>query len=318
MSIFDNAIDSIQMGIEDYKVGNRRSVSSVRNIFAGMLLLYKEKLCELSPDENGELLIKQYIRPTTDLHGDIVFEGKGKKTVDVQAIKDRFKSLNISVDWKRFDEINDLRNDLEHYYTTESPDAVREIIAKSFLLIRNFMKDSLELDAQEYLGTETWTAMLDANDLYTSEYDACKSTIDKIEWEYESVRKALEHLRCNKCHSSLVSAPCSDDGYPDIGLSCRNCGHEFCFGDVVEQIIDDELSGTAIYNVMKGGESPYDACPECDKNTFVHEEEKCVACEYEFEYTLCSMCESSLGIEDQYNDGMCSYCSYKLGKQEDE
>ena len=114
MSIIQNAIDSIQIGIEDYQDGDdRRSVSAVRNISAGILLLYKDKLCQLSPDENKELLIKQNIRPVQNESGDIVFEGKGNKTVDVQSIKERFKSLNVSVDWGRFDEINKLRNQIK-------------------------------------------------------------------------------------------------------------------------------------------------------------------------------------------------------------
>lgn len=44
MSILQNAIDSIQVGIEDFEDGDeRRNVSAVRNISAGTLLLYKEK-----------------------------------------------------------------------------------------------------------------------------------------------------------------------------------------------------------------------------------------------------------------------------------
>ena len=91
MSIIQNAIDSIQIGIEDYENGDdRRSVSAVRNISAGILLLYKEKLCQLSPEDNKELFIKQNISPIQNNNGDIIFEGKGRKTVDVQSIKERF------------------------------------------------------------------------------------------------------------------------------------------------------------------------------------------------------------------------------------
>ena len=55
MSIIQNAIDSIQIGIEDYEsADDRRSVSAVRNISAGILLLYKEKLCQLSPEDNND------------------------------------------------------------------------------------------------------------------------------------------------------------------------------------------------------------------------------------------------------------------------
>jgi len=199
MSIIQNAIYSIQIGVEDFgSDDDRRSVSSVRNIAAGILLLYKEKLCQLSPGDNKELLIKQNIRPVKNDEGEIVFEGKGHKTVDVQSIKERFSSLNVAVDWARFDEINRLRNDLEHYYTSESPDAVREIVTKSFLLIRDFLSEHLNQDPQEALGQDCWSALLEVSDVYSAEEKACKTTIDAIDWKYHSVEVALKNLRCNQ------------------------------------------------------------------------------------------------------------------------
>ena len=62
MSILNNAVESIQVGVEDYLMDDsRRYLSAVRNICAGILLLYKEKLCRLSPSNNGEILIKKDI-----------------------------------------------------------------------------------------------------------------------------------------------------------------------------------------------------------------------------------------------------------------
>lgn len=315
MSIIQNAIDSIQIGIEDYEDSDdRRSVSAVRNISAGILLLYKEKLCQLSPDNNKELLIKQNIRPVQNDNGDIIFEGKGHKTVDVQSIRERFKSLNVTVDWKRFDEINKLRNDLEHYYTAESPDAVREVVAKSFLLIRDFLTEFLDKDPQETLGDEAWATLLEVSEVYSAEEKSCKESIDAIDWEYDSVKDSLEYLRCNQCHSSLIQAPDREDCYPAINLHCKSCNFDFCFYDVVEQCIDDSMSGEAHMAIKDGGESPYDSCIECDKSTFIHSEGVCVACGYQMEYTNCEMCEEPLSIEEQYNEGKCSYCQYRWEK----
>ncbi|HDU8445776.1 MULTISPECIES: hypothetical protein [Morganellaceae] len=315
MSIIKNAIDSIQIGVEDFQSDDdRRSISAVRNIAAGILLLYKEKLCQLSPDNNRELLIKQNIRPVKNEKDEIVFEGKGHKTVDVQSIKERFRSLNVTVDWGRFDEINKLRNDLEHYYTSESPDAVREIVAKSFLLIRDFLSDHLDQDPQESLGNDCWAALLEVSDVYSAEDKACQATINAIDWKYHSVEMALKNLRCNQCYSSLIQALYLDDCYPMINLHCKSCGHDFCFDEVIEQCIDDSLAGEVMRNAMDGGNSPYDACHECGKSTFIHEEGVCVACGYEMEYTYCEMCEEPLSLEEQYNAGKCSYCQYKWEK----
>jgi hypothetical protein len=59
-TILENAVSSIQIGIEDYQSNDpRRVLSVVRNLSAGVLLLFKEKLRQLSPDGSDEVLIKQ-------------------------------------------------------------------------------------------------------------------------------------------------------------------------------------------------------------------------------------------------------------------
>ncbi len=74
MSILSNAIDSIQVGVEDYLMrDSKRYLSAVRNICAGILLLYKEKLCQLSPSHDKEVLIKKDIRPSDDGKGNVTF-----------------------------------------------------------------------------------------------------------------------------------------------------------------------------------------------------------------------------------------------------
>lgn len=51
-SIKNNAVLSIRLAVEDYKTGDPvRTISALRNITAGILLLYKEKLLRLSPPD---------------------------------------------------------------------------------------------------------------------------------------------------------------------------------------------------------------------------------------------------------------------------
>lgn len=119
------------------------------------MLLFKEKLRELSPDDSDEVLIKQRIQPELNTAGSVVFKGDGKKTVDVQQIEDRFNSLGIEIDWKRFKKIIAIRNDIEHYCTTESSDRIKELIADSFIVIRNFVSGPLGQEPAELLGEET-------------------------------------------------------------------------------------------------------------------------------------------------------------------
>ena len=122
----------------------RRILSAVRNLSSGALLLFKEKLRKLSPSDSDEVLLKQKIKPTKN-DADVVFVGCGKKTVDVQDIKERFSGLEIDVDWARVEKIIKARNDIEHYCTKESTGRLKELIANSFVIIRSFLASELEL-----------------------------------------------------------------------------------------------------------------------------------------------------------------------------
>jgi DNA-directed RNA polymerase subunit RPC12/RpoP len=316
MSLFNNAVESIQVGVEDYLMNDdRRYLSAVRNICAGILLLYKEKLCRLSPNDE-EILIKKDIRPSYDDEGNVIFIGKGTKTVDVQEIKERFssKSLNVKVDWEKFDDLNKLRNEIEHYYTNKSPDAVREIVAKSFILIRDFISEHLEEEPRRLLGDECWQTFLETADVYTAEENFCRNSLEQIDWKYQTLKKALKKIRCPDCHSSLIKSV--DEGDYDIftSLVCSSCGKEFDFGDVVEQCLSDSLAAETYTSIKDGGEAPIGQCPGCDRDTYMLVEEHCAACDYEMEYLECDMCGQPLSLDEQDFDGYCSYCQHKLDK----
>jgi hypothetical protein len=129
MDLLTNAIESIQVGVEDYKAGTRpRLLSAVRNIHAGILLLFKEALRRHSPRESNEVLVMAKIAPARDKKGRVVFTGEGKKTVDAQQIRERFAALGINTDWQRFDRINDARNDVEHLFPKLDQKALEGLI----------------------------------------------------------------------------------------------------------------------------------------------------------------------------------------------
>ena len=47
--LFSNGIAAVKLALEDY--GSSRYLSSTRNLYAGMLLLLREELRRLSPEE---------------------------------------------------------------------------------------------------------------------------------------------------------------------------------------------------------------------------------------------------------------------------
>jgi hypothetical protein len=94
-------------------------------------------------------------------------------------------------------------------------------------------------------------------------------------------------------------------------MSCGECVEAyFSF----EQCINDLLGIEAYLTAKDGGDSPYEACPECSKDTFIVSEKACIYCHYALEYEKCEMCEVALTLDDQDLDGLCSYCNHRLDK----
>ncbi|WP_319560298.1 hypothetical protein [Marispirochaeta sp.] len=118
-------------------------------------MILKDKLIRLSPPDTNEVLIKKIIVPVIN-NGKLKFIGKGKSTVDVQQIKERFNSLDIHLDWKLFTTIQKERNNIEHYYTSTGKDAIRRLIVLSFVLIRDFIKHELDESPIDYISKESW------------------------------------------------------------------------------------------------------------------------------------------------------------------
>lgn len=311
MSLLQNAIDSIQVGVEDYLMeDDRRNLSAVRNICAGILLLYKEKLKRLSPEHDKEVLIKQSIVPICDENGNISFVGDGDKTVDVHTIEKRFKSLNIKYDWSRFKELNKLRNNIEHYYTDKSPSAVIEVIVKSFLVIQDFISQHLEEEPCDLLGEECWQTLLDTAEVYKAEEENCRQSFEDFGFKSSLLEYIVESIRCPDCHSNLIKAQDKDNIFPS--LSCSSCSKSFEVNDAVEEKCqsyddaEDEDSFahcndcTGLSSVVKLGEKWI--CFSCHK---IHNDNDVGCCEY---------CNRFIAgnLEDSFVSG-CLMCEGQMG-----
>ena len=324
MSILKNAIDSIQLGVEDQQVAknegkSKRNISAVRNICAGILLLYKEKLCRLSPCDDKELLIKQDFIFYRDEAGVIKLKAKGKKTVDTQAIRARFTDFGVNVDWKLFTELNKLRNNIEHYYNVDNNISMPEVIAKSFVLIRDFIREHLDDQPVNLIGGESWAILLKEAEIYKKEHDECVDSFENIDWQYACLNDILDNgLYCPICSSSLIE--CSNPNtavYPNISLECHACGNKFQFEDIVEQCVETMFPHN-YYLAFKENESPpYAKCPSCEKNTFIHDECCCISCDYQIN-KACTLCDERVGLDQSSNDGLCDNCQYNVNKYADD
>lgn len=314
MSILQNALDSIAIGLEDFEsTDDRRIISSTRNIFAGILLLFKHRLCELSPQGSDEALIKQRVLPEIDATGSVNWIGKGQKTVDVQNIKERFESLKISVDWKRLKRINDYRNDIEHYYSTLNNESVQQLISDSFIIIRDFIADELQEDPKSLLGEEYWKILVDVNEVYAKEKSECDISLENLDYFSGEILSAFQTYRCDKCGSGLIEST-SDSGHAhEASFKCRACEDENAYEKVISKVINEFYAGAVYYAHKDGDDSPITDCPLCFDGVYLFHEGVCSACGDSARHE-CEKCGCNIPPEEISDENVCGYCSYMLAK----
>jgi hypothetical protein len=315
VDLLTNAVESIQVGVEDYQAGTpSRLLSAVRNIHAGILLLYKEALRRESPADTNDVLMMAKIIPIRDARG-IVFVGDGRKTADVQQIRERFDGVGIVTDWKRFERINDARNDVEHRYPTVDQKALQGLISDSFILVRNFITDELHDDPLVLLGEDTWQAMLEVAEVYKKEKEGCQQLMAKIDWVSPALKEGLEDLTCSSCGSELLRPTLLRESYSDVTLECTSCGNTEDAQEYIPRAIASALGGSAYIAAKEGGETPYVSCPECGEKAYVIDERRCTYCEHEADHT-CARCGTEIPAEELDSEPYCGYCEHMMNKDD--
>lgn len=316
MSLLTNARDSIVMGLEDYMSSDKkRLISCTRNLFAGILLLFKHKLSLLSPKSSEESLIKQRVLPKIDSLGNVIWVGDGRKTVDVQQIKERLASLKISVHWDRVEEINKFRNDIEHYYSRLSKDAMRSVIANSFIIIRDFLFDHLNQDPKVFLGDDAWNILLSVAEVYEREKEDCIRVIDGINWGSFSLYDALIDYKCECCGSGLITISNPQCVREETTFCCRSCGITWEFEKIAELAVVEYFSFQNYTSYVDGGEPGTITCPECCRNTYILHEQYCAVCEASFDHN-CQRCGMDIPPEEIDGSGFCGWCSHMISKED--
>ena len=309
-TILDNAAQSIQIGIEDYKNDDpRRLLSAVRNVQAGILLLCKEQLRRLSPPDSEEVLLRQRTKAVRR-GGVIAMAGDGRKTVDQAQIRDRFKQLGIAIDWKPLERLTAYRNDIEHYRLAGSREEVAASIAGSAKIIRQLISDILGAEPLEVLGAACWQALLDTEAVYDAELDGCRQALAPIEWYSAAVAASPDDLACPKCESELITQadPLNAD-QSRADFRCRSCGARFCSEELIDSVIGRVLYADFYIAMTDGGDDPVVECASCNQDTYVLEEGRCAACGYAEPILRCGECAIEISSNDNLrHDGRCVPC----------
>lgn len=317
--IFTNAVESIKMGIEDYaQVNPARALSAVRNFYAGVLLLGKEVLIRTAPLANPDDIVGAKYAPVPDGAGGVKHVIEGYQTVDFNTLGKRFRDFDIPIDTKGLQELNGLRNNIEHRYTDKPAQALREAIARAFPITVALLQQAGQHPA-DVLG-DAWPIMLQVHDLYEAELARCRATFDGMDWASSTV--AEKHLRCTECGSDLVEQrDIANSDQEALQLVCRSCGAEPNWENAVVDAVERALSNEAYYRLQDTGDSgPIFTCPACDRNAYIDFEYICAVCGDSFEYEHeCMRCSSDIPLEDAlagFDGGLCGYCTHIMNKDD--
>lgn len=316
-AILQNAVDSIQLGVEDLESSdNRRILSAVRNITAGVLLLFKEKLRQLSPPDSKEVLLMQQIRIQRS-DKSLMYIGTGSKTVDVQQIRERFSDLQVSTNWRLVDAIVRARNDVEHRATSISPAILKQLIHDSFLVISDFITSELHAEPAQMLGTSTWKKLLDASQVYDAQLIECRAQLERISWPTDTHERVADELRCEQCSSELLKPLNPEEEDPaNMEFLCRACGQSSEYSELVEEAVGQTFQADFYIAMTDGGDPPIEDCYECGRATFIVELGECIACQASIKHKSCAACHTSLSVSEQSLRGLCSRCRYLLDKDD--
>ncbi|HDS5694118.1 TPA: hypothetical protein QHW38_003587 [Escherichia coli] len=329
----ENALLSIQLGIEDFELSQRkveaggnpaRALSAVRNLFAGMLLLFKYKIATSvdSPEDAYTLIHKaNKIQPQSDGNGGVKWVPVGgfkAQTIETDDIEQRLKGFSIDVDWAVVKQLKDCRNHLEHLHPTNTLGEIAGFVANLFPLLSDFITNQLNAEPYPLLG-DSWKIMLAHSEVYAAKRKECDESWEKAGIP-ENIENLLHDCKCDMCQSELLAA--SNDSL-DNGFSveddddkfkylCLACG----YSDVIAPLLIEALNDEHAYDWGSGEESNIELCCQCDRETFLIAEQLCVWCGAELEHEECAVCHKGLTQFDQDNHGLCDYHAYIVGKDD--
>jgi len=266
VSLIVNAVGAIQIAIEDFESSDdRRLHAAIRNLHAGILLLCKVKLQRLSPQGSNEVLLKQKVEPHRAADGTITWVGTGKKTVDQQSIKERFKSLGVSLEWKQLESINDIRNNTEHYYFQGTRMQAQQAFAEACVLIRQLLTDVLDEEAVALIGESAWTRLFENKRVFDEEYRACQATLSSIAW-LDAAADVSKNISCPNCGSKLVRQRFPDNSDQDRAeFQCTCCATVSNSTEMILHVLDDMYWAEGHIAVKDGGEPPSSTVPNAVK-----------------------------------------------------
>ncbi|MCO7572023.1 hypothetical protein NJH78_18725 [Pseudomonas chlororaphis] len=312
-------MSSIRLGVEDFKAisgDEARALSAIRNLSAGLLLMFKMKLQELSPPDSKEALLKQHVTPALDADGNPVWVGKGGQTVDVRTIQERLENLGVTcIDWSLLKKLTAMRNEVEHYYSKLPASGLAEAMAASFHLIQQFVPGHLGFTPIEFLGEELWKFLTAQEAFYKRELEICQKANKQVTWGHALLESAVDLLQCPVCKSALIKPLSLLESACDIIFVCTCSARNASYAEAAETIATIHHFADLYYAATKGGESPLEHCTSCGHFSYLTEEFECMLCLDDSPGPACTECGRTLESEIDRDDDLtrlCGMCRYAI------
>ena len=327
-SLLTNAVQSIQIGIEDFgSTDPRRILSTVRNLYAGILLLLKEELRRRSPPDSDGVLIRARIEFKTLANGSVGVVGKGRNTVDVKQIKERLTSIGTKLSasdtkrlWSDLERFQTLRNDIEHYRTKAPQAEIRAVIVVATAVVRLIVADLLDEDPAALLGEDCWSVMLKEETVYAEQKAACTASLEDVEWDTHALADAVPFLQCGWCQSELVGqkdkANVSQAAVVFVCASC-SCEDEAEDCDWLMAAVLRSKGIDDFHDPSEPDSAPVEDCPECGQAGLVVAEGECVFCGWQHSGGRCAVCHTEVSnYDDSEHPGLCGYHANLFAKDD--
>jgi len=315
-ALFQNAVTSLRMGIEDFQTGeDDRMISSARNYYAGLLLLAKECLVRAAPNADPMQVIGAKVKPISDGAGGVAAAPDGPTTIGFHDLKKRFSDFGLPWPDGDLQKLVGMRNQLEHLHLKEPVAALAEAIASSFPMVVDFFAILVE-DPKVELG-DTWDVILERHDAFKKVQAVCLAEIALIDWNIEPGN--LDRMSCPNCGSSLIGQ--EESGNTDVGsfhAKCAQCGEVFDAEDSIRMVVDAAFGADNYIAAKEGGEPVVNDCPNCAiSDAYVQNGEAngCIACGFVLDES-CVRCGAGITL-DEYtvlDSGLCGYCNHMSEK----
>ena len=314
--LLDNAVFSIQLGLDDYQSNDpRRPVSAVRNFYAGVLLLGKQCLLNAAPDADPMEVLASRFEPIQDGEGGVSYEPNGYRTIDFNELRHRFKSFELT--WPDGDirKLQELRNKFEHYHSPAPKEAIQQSIAACFPIVEGFFT-ILEIAPADALGN-AWEVMLAEEAFFSKTKKSCNASFNSLPW---GDLTNTNMFSCTSCGSSLIYQVDPENADPTcIEGRCKACGEEFEAEQTVAIIVEGEHGADDYISVKDGGEPVVNDCPQCGLGTYVadYDINVCFSCGYDI-VGECARCSTDLTAQNMSvnNSALCDYCDHIMSKDD--